>query len=231
MAADLGLPQGFARVEAVKGYLNLYFATPVYTRHVINSVLDQGQDFGRGSSKGERVMVEYAQPNTHHSFHIGHARNALLGEALARLVDFAGYDTIRASYPGDIGLGVITIIWAYKKFYFGQEPEGIHERGQWLLKIYVEANNLLTPRENETPDEKSVREGYEAERRELYRRWDAGDPEVRSLWKMTRQWSLDELRDILDILDIHIDVWFYESEVDEPSKAIVEELIAPRNCG
>ena len=69
-------------------------------------------------------MVEYAQPNTHHSFHIGHFRNTILGEALARLVQFAGFDTIRASYPGDIGLGVITILWAYKKFYKGQEPAG-----------------------------------------------------------------------------------------------------------
>jgi arginyl-tRNA synthetase len=84
-------------------------------------------------------MVEYAQPNVLHSFHIGHYRNTILGEALARLVEFAGYQTIRASYPGDIGLGVITILWAYDKFYKGQEPEGVHERGQWLLKIYTEA--------------------------------------------------------------------------------------------
>ena len=84
-------------------------------------------------------MVEYAQPNTHHSIHIGHARNAVLGESLARLAEFAGFPTIRASYPGDLGLGVITVVWAYQKFYRGQEPEGIHERGQWLLKLYAEA--------------------------------------------------------------------------------------------
>jgi arginyl-tRNA synthetase len=83
-------------------------------------------------------MVEYAQPNTHHSFHIGHSRNALLGESLARIVQYAGFETIRASYPGDIGLGVITVVWAYRKLYLGQEPAGVHERGQWLLKIYVE---------------------------------------------------------------------------------------------
>jgi arginyl-tRNA synthetase len=225
VAAELGIPDGFTRVEAVKGYLNLYFSTPAYARRVVDAVLDGGKDFGRGAPKGERVMVEYAQPNTHHSFHIGHARNALLGEALARLVEFAGFETIRASYPGDIGLGVITTVWAYQKFNQGQEPEGIHERGQWLLKIYVEANQLLTPRENETPEEKAQRESYETERREMYRRWDAGDPEVRRLWQMTRQWSLDELSDILEQLDIHIDVWFYESEVDESSKAIVDELI------
>ena len=67
----------------------------------------------------------------------------LLGESLARIVEFAGFETIRASYPGDIGLGVITVVWAYNKFYKGQEPRGVHERGQWLLKIYTEATKLL----------------------------------------------------------------------------------------
>ncbi len=226
IAIKIGTPPGFTRVEAVKGYLNLYFSTSGYAKHVVDHVLVQGAEFGRGAPKGERVMVEYAQPNTHHSFHIGHARNAILGEALARLVEFAGFDTIRASYPGDIGLGVITIVWAYKKFHNGQEPEGVHERGQWLLKIYIEATELLEPKENESPEEKSRREAYDLERREMYRRWDAGDPEVRKLWEITRQWSLDELYAILEMLDIHMDVWFFESEVDESAKVIVEELVA-----
>lgn len=222
----IGSMPGISHIEAVKGYLNLYFSTSEYAGRVVETVLKQGPDFGRGAPKGERVMVEYAQPNTHHSFHIGHARNTLLGESLARIVEFAGFDTIRASYPGDIGLGVITVLWAYDKFYKGQEPADIHARGQWLLKIYAEATNLLTEKENETPEEKARREAYDAERREMYRRWDAGDPYVRQLWLETREWSLEELRDILDMLDVKIDVWFFESEVDEPSKKIVEELIA-----
>nr|BAL53201.1 arginyl-tRNA synthetase [uncultured Chloroflexota bacterium] len=221
----LGQPAGFSRIEALNGYLNLYFSPAEYARRVVDTVLEEGERFGRGAPKGERVMVEYAQPNTHHSFHIGHYRNTILGEVLARLLEFAGFETLRASYPGDIGLGVITVLWIYDKFYRGQEPEGIHERGQWLLKLYVEANALLEPKENETPEERARREAYEAERRELYRRWDAGDPYVRELWLKTRQWSLDELQDILHTLDIHIDVWFFESEVDEPAKQIVQELI------
>lgn len=225
IAGRIGVPAGFSHVEAVKGYLNLYYLTSEFTSRVISTVLSEGQDFGRGMTKSERVMVEYAQPNTHHSFHMGHFRNAILGEALSRLVEFAGFPTIRASYPGDIGLGVITIIWMYQKFYLGQEPQGVHERGQWLLKLYVEASRLFEPKENESPQEKALRETYDAERRELYRKWDAGDPEVRALWKMTREWSLEELRVILDMLDIHMDVWFFESEVDQPAKAIVEELI------
>ena len=223
--AEIGSVPGISHIEAVKGYLNLYFTTSEYARRVVDEVLAARADFGRGKPKNERVMVEYAQPNMLHSFHIGHARNTVLGEVLARLTEFAGFDTIRASYPGDLGLGVITVVWMYDKFYKGQEPEGTHERGQWLLKLYVEANALLEKKENETPKETAQRETYEAERREMYRQWDAGDPYVRDLWKRTREWSLEELHDVLRMLDVNMDVWFFESDVDEPSKAIVEELI------
>ena len=223
---QLGGVEGISHAEAVKGYLNVYFETSDYARRVVDEVLASGADFGRGPAKNERIMVEYAQPNTHHSFHIGHYRNTILGEVLARLVEFAGFETIRASYPGDLGLGVVTVMWIYDKFYKGQEPEGIHERGQWLAKLYVEATALLEKKENETPEETAQREAHEAERREMYRKWDAGDPQVYELWKATREWSLEELRDILKMMDVKIDVWFYESDVDKPSKAIVEELIA-----
>jgi arginyl-tRNA synthetase len=224
--AQLGSPQGISHSEAVKGYLNLYFSTTEYARRVVDTVLSSGPEFGKGTPRTDRVMVEYAQPNTHHSFHIGHYRNAILGEALARLVEFAGFETIRASYPGDEGLGVVTVLWAYDRFHKEQEPQGVHERGQWLLKIYAEATSLLEKQENETPEEQAQREAYEAERREYYHRLDSGDPYLHELWITTREWSLEELRAILEMLDIHIDVWFYESEVDELAKQIVGELIA-----
>ncbi len=225
LSSQLEPLDGFETIEAANGYINLYVKTSLYAQRIIDTVLNQEGSFGRGQPKDDIVMVEYAQPNTHHSFHIGHARNAILGEALARMMSFAGYPTIRASYPGDIGLGVITCVWAYDKFYRGQEPEGVHGRGQWLAKIYTEATALVTPQDEETPDETAQREAYDAERRAMYMAWDQGDPEVRQLWRETRQWSLDELDAILNILDIDVDVFFFESEVDEPSKEIVEELI------
>ena len=226
VAEQVELPAGFARLAADKAYVNAYFDTASFAGRVAAAAIGEGAKFGQGAPQTERVMVEYAQPNTHHSFHIGHARNALLGESLARIMEFAGYPTVRASYPGDIGLGVITVMWAYDKFYQGQEPAGLHERGQWLLKIYAEATALLTPQPGETPEQKAQREAYDVERRDMYRAWDAGDRDVRALWEMTREWSLAELRAILAMLDINIDVFFYESAVDEPSKVIVNELIA-----
>ncbi|MEX2030258.1 MAG: arginine--tRNA ligase [Anaerolineales bacterium] len=219
------LPAAFQRIKAANGYLNASFDTSTFASKVVDEAIGLGTAYGRGAPQSERVMVEYAQPNTHHSFHIGHLRNAVLGESLARLFEFSGYPVIRASYPGDIGLGVITCVWAYLRFHNGLEPEGIHERGRWLAKIYHEAHALLTAQENETPEQAALRQKYEAEVRETYRRWDSGDPEIREVWQRTRQWSLDELADILEMLDIHMDVFFFESEADAPAKEIVEDMV------
>ncbi|TFH31511.1 MAG: arginine--tRNA ligase, partial [Anaerolineales bacterium] len=225
LAGNMDFSPDFETCQAVRGYINLSIPASRYAEKVTDHVLRSLSNFGRGEPKTERVMVEYAQPNTHHSFHIGHARNAILGEALARIVEFAGYPTMRASYPGDIGLGVITCLWGYLKFHKDQEPEGVHERGQWLATIYTEANALLTPGENESEQDRAQRQAFDAERRALLKKWDQGDAEIHELWLRTRQWSLDELDEILKLLGIHIDVYFYESQVDEPAKEIVEELI------
>src|SRR3989304_6125833 len=63
----IGGVQGISRIEAVKGYLNLYFTTSDYARRVVDEVLTARDNFGRGSPENERVMGGEAQPNTHHS--------------------------------------------------------------------------------------------------------------------------------------------------------------------
>ena len=106
-------------------------------------------------------------------------------------------------------------MWAYQKFYQGQEPQGVHERGQWLLKIYAEATALLrAARTDETAGGAQPPRGLR--RRTARDATGAGSRRSggpRALWQKTRQWSLDELNDILAMLDIHIDVFFFESEV------------------
>jgi len=84
IAAGLGKPAGFERVEAVKGYLNLFFSSNEYAQRVLDTVLTEGRDFGRLARRGERVMVEFSQPNTHKAFHVGHLRSAILGDTRCR---------------------------------------------------------------------------------------------------------------------------------------------------
>ncbi|MHB8193907.1 MAG: arginine--tRNA ligase [Bellilinea sp.] len=208
----LGVPAGFEKVEAVNGYLNLYFDPAVYARRVIDTAIDQGTSFGKGVSRSQRVMVEFSQPNTHKAFHVGHLRSAILGDGISRLLAFAGYDVIRANYPGDIGLHVIKWLWCYMNFHAGEIPSENITR--WMGDIYAEASRRL----EENPD-------LEAEIRALYTRWDRRDPQVVSLWQETRQWSLDGFNEIYSQLDIPFDRYYFNSEEEQSGKQLVADLI------
>jgi arginyl-tRNA synthetase len=209
---DLDPIAGFVRTEAESGYLNLYIEPAEYANRVIDTVLENGERFGSGDPKKLRVMVEYSQPNTHKAFHVGHLRNVILGGAMSNILEFAGYDTVRANYIGDIGWHVIQWLWCYLKFHAGEEPKG--DRTRWMQDIYTEARQLV---ENNPK--------YEAEAREVFTRWESDDAELKNLWKKTRQWSLEGFNEIYEILGEHFDVFFYESEVEKPGKILVEELI------
>jgi arginyl-tRNA synthetase len=204
---------GFARVAAESGYLNLYIDPGVYAQRVLEVVLDEETPFGKGEPQDERVMVEYSQPNTHKAFHVGHLRNVILGGSMSNILEYAGYDTVRANYIGDIGWHVIKWIWCYMRFHAGEEPQG--DRTRWMQDIYAEATRLV----EDNPE-------YEAEARTIFARWEANDPEIQALWETTRQWSLEGFDEIYDILGEHFDVFFFESEVEKPGKKLVEDLIA-----
>ncbi|HEX7557332.1 MAG TPA: arginine--tRNA ligase, partial [Leptolinea sp.] len=93
-------PTGFERVEAVKGYLNLYFSTFSFANRVIGTVLAETDNFGLNPKNNQRVMVEFSQPNTHKAFHVGHLRNVILGNSVCNILEAAGYDVVRANYIG-----------------------------------------------------------------------------------------------------------------------------------
>ena len=209
---QMGSVEGVSRVETVKGYLNVCFETSDYARRVVDEALASRADFGRGAAKGQRLMVEFSQPNTHKAFHVGHLRSAILGDSLARIVDFAGYDTVRSNYPGDMGLHVIRWLWAYLKFHNGEEPET--DITNWMGKVYADATKRL----EENPE-------LEAEVRALYARWDKRDPEVVALWKKTRQWSLNGFDQMYEMLDIKFDKYYFNSEEEQPGKEMVAELV------
>jgi len=144
---------------------------------------------------------------------VGHLRGTILGDVVSRILDAAGYDVIRVNYLGDIGWHVMKWLWNYLKFHNGEEPPE-EDKTRWMGQIYVEATKRL----EEHPE-------WEAEVRELFRRWDQGDPELRALWEKTRQWSIEGFEQIYRLLNVPFDRVYYESEVEEPGKRLVETLI------
>jgi len=204
-------PPGFSHLEAINGYLNLYFSNAAYARRVVDTVIDAGAGFGRGTARHQTVMVEYSQPNTHKSFHVGHLRNVILGGAICRILEFAGYEVIRANYLGDIGLHVVKWMWNYLKNHRGEVPG--ENKTHWMNEIYAEADSLFQDSENE------------AEVRELYARWNARDPEIVALWQETRQWSLEGFEQIYNLLGESFDRIYFESDVEDSGIALVQQLI------
>jgi len=212
VASKIEIPEGFSKIEAVNGYLNLYFSPSDYSRRVIDEVLSSGPEYGKGQPLGKKIMFEFSQPNTHKAFHVGHLRSAFLGDVLSCISEAAGYEVVRANYPGDIGLHVIKWLWNYLKYHKGEKPE--KDITRWMGEMYAEANKRL----EETPD-------FETEVRAIYSRWDQKDPEIVECWKETREWSLIGFKEMYEKLDIKFDRYYFNSMFEEPGKEMVADLI------
>jgi arginyl-tRNA synthetase len=212
IAELIGIPQGFSKVEAVKGYLNLTFDPALYTQRVVDTVLEQGSQYGRAPRLNEQVMVEFSQPNTHKAFHVGHLRSAILGDVLSNLLDAAGFDVVRANYPGDMGLHVIKWLWNYEKFHLGEKPG--RDITRWMGDLYSEASKRL----EENPE-------LDNEVREVYKRWDSREPALVALWKETRQWSLEGFTEMYQQLGIQFDRYYFNSMFEDSGREMVEDLI------
>lgn len=137
LAAD---PRITAAEVAGPGFLNLRLAPEAWDG-VIRAALAAGGDFGRSSlGAGLRVNVEYVSANPTGPMHVGHTRGAVFGDALASLLDFAGYDVTREYYINDGGAQVNVLARsAYERYReaCGLEPEireGLYP-GDYLIPV------------------------------------------------------------------------------------------------
>ena len=212
IAETIVLPKGIEKAETTGGYINFFFDRKYFSKETIKKIIIDDKNYGKGSKKKEKVMVEYSQPNTHKSFHIGHLRNVCLGDALSNIMEFSGYETVRSNYIGDVGAHVAKCIWGYMKFYDGIIPK--ENKGDFLGKVYSEADKKLKESEE-------YQEEYKTVLKNLYDE----DKRTMEIWSMTRQWSLEEFNRIYDELGVNFDIFLYESEVKEEGTKIARELL------
>ncbi|MFW8636182.1 arginine--tRNA ligase [Cribrihabitans pelagius] len=107
LSARLAADERITSAEvAGPGFLNLRLAPGVWQR-ALKAILEEGADFGRADiGAGQKVNVEYVSANPTGPLHVGHTRGAVFGDALASLLDFAGYDVTREYYINDGGAQV-----------------------------------------------------------------------------------------------------------------------------
>jgi arginyl-tRNA synthetase len=122
------------------GFLNLRLAPAVW-QSIAKTVLDVCTSFGRGGlGQGQRVNVEYVSANPTGPLHVGHTRGAVFGDALASLLDFAGFDVTREYYINDGGAQVDVLARSvYLRYQEAHDlsvdwPEGSYP-GDYLIEV------------------------------------------------------------------------------------------------
>jgi arginyl-tRNA synthetase len=207
-------PKGvIKKVKAVGPYVNFFLNTEIFGKEVLEEIAEQGEDYGKVHDEHRRrVMVEYANLNTHKEVHIGHLRNLFVGHAAINLLRAAGYDVIPASYTNDLGTHVAKCVWGLRKFYPDYELKE-ENATLFLGKVYTEA----TQAEEKDPNAK-------AEISQVFHELEAGKGEAIALWKKTRKWSVNDLKSVFKELGLPIQVWYFESELIKPAKKIIKDL-------
>jgi arginyl-tRNA synthetase len=194
------------RVEVKGGYLNFFLDKNKYAQKVLKK---KYKKTGKG-----RVMVEYANLNTHKNMHIGHLKNVAMGLSLCRILSHVGYTVVPTYYINDFGYHVAQVLWYLNK-YNPKPPK--KNKLEWLGSVYVKAHEKVS---------ESVKFGKEAKHAlDLMER---KDPEITKLWRKTWKWSIDDLEELYKELGAHIMVRLYEHQHYDKGRDIVDEMLRKR---
>ena len=173
------------------GFLNFRLVKDRYAR-LIPQILEQGSAYGQGADNGVKVNLEYVSANPTGSLHLGHARGAAWGDAVARIMKKAGYDVTREYYINDAGNQIRNLAESLRARYLqalGQEAE-IGPDGYLGQDIKDKGAELA--------------EKYGA-------KYVADTPENLAFFRQEGiDFELDKIRKDLDFYRVHFDVWSSE---------------------
>lgn len=208
-----------ASFNVIKGFLNLTIAGSNWIE-MLNAMHGQ-ETYGitHPAEKAPLVMIEYSSPNTNKPLHLGHVRNNLLGYSLSEILKANGNRVIKTNIVNDRGIHICKSMLAWQKWGEGVTPESSGKKGDHLVgdfyvmfdKHYREEVGQLVA-SGLSKEEAEVRSPLMAEAREMLRRWEAGDAEVRELWNRMNGWVYDGFDWTYKRLGVDFDKIYYESE-------------------
>ena len=197
LAGKIGKHKWVENVQAAGPYVNFYLRDAFYL-DLLKEVLEKKEDYGRGSEKPGKVIVEFPSVNPNKPWHAGHLRNALLGDTVSSMLEFAGYKVERMDYIDDLGLQVAQSLWGFYSLKRGEVEKFDH----FLGEQYVEVAKLF--------EEDEVVQG---EVRELLKKMEEGGTEEA---KKARELAQDCLRAQYETAfsyGIFHDVLVFESDI------------------
>ncbi len=219
-----------AKFNVIKGFLNLTIA-PEFWINVLNHIsatADYG--FKTADANSPLVMIEYSSPNTNKPLHLGHVRNNLLGFSLSRILAANGNKVVKTNIVNDRGIHICKSMLAWQKWGKGATPESTGKKGDHLIgDFYVAFDKHFKAEVKELEAKGMTKEEAEAasplmqEAREMLRRWEAGDEEVRNLWRTMNAWVYAGFDETYKRLGVDFDKIYYESQTYLEGKEKVME--------
>ena len=234
-----------AKYNAVQGFLNLVIGDAFWIQQL--EAIDADDQYGRfkcpngkindqivnGQIVNPLMMVEYSSPNTNKPLHLGHVRNNLLGYSIAKIQEANGWKVVKTNIVNDRGIHICKSMLAWLKFGNGETPETSGKKGDHLIGDYyvrfdkeykAQIAELMAKGLDEETAKKEAPLMLEAQ--EMLRKWEANDPEVRSLWAKMNSWVYAGFDETYKRMGVSFDKIYYESNTYLEGKSEVEKGLA-----
>ena len=229
--------------EVVKGFLNLTMKHQWHADMLHTIIEDKQYGAKEVSSSSPLVMVEYSSPNTNKPLHLGHVRNNLLGFSIARILTETGNKVVKTNIVNDRGIHICKSMLAWQKWGNGETPESSGKKGDHLVGDYyvlfdkhfkAEVKDLEA--QGYSKEEAEQRSPLMQEAREMLRKWESGDKEVRALWHMMNQWVYAGFDATYKRLGVDFDKIYYESDTyligkEEVLRGLKKGILQQHNDG
>lgn len=139
IVSAIEIPDGsyVGEVNASGPYIN-FRAGRHYLNRTVAAVLEEKEKFGCGAPK-DRILLEHTSANPNGPLHVGHIRNSILGDTLARILKRAGHDVEVQYYVNDMGRQIAVVSWACERF----ELDLSRKSDAAIADVYIKANSEL----------------------------------------------------------------------------------------
>ncbi len=236
--------------NVVKGFLNLEFEGSFWVEK-LQSILSS-DSYGNSPQKAEKVLVEFSSPNTNKPLHLGHIRNILLGWSTHKILEAAGYETIKTQIINDRGIAVCKSMLSWQLFADGATPKtkGV-KSDHFVGDYYVLFDKKLNEEYSKWQQKEEAIDMYNSSRKEneakeiffkrykntyfnefsdlgkeakaMLIKWESNDEDVRKLWTQMNDWCYEGFDATYKKIGVDFDILYYESDTYLLGKKSVED--------
>ena len=192
------------------GFINFYLDNQ-YLTDIIPEAIQKGDQFGKAeASKNKNILLEYVSANPTGDLHIGHARNAAVGDTLANILIAAGYHVTREYYINDAGNQISNLARSIETRFFEALGDNSYEMPEdgYNGKDIVEIGKDLADKHPEIKD-------Y------------SDDERLKTFRQLGVDYEMSKLKKDLSDFNTHFDNWFSETSLYE--KGEIKEVLAKMN--